>query len=89
MRFDIAARIPDARLREYRTNEARKECERRIFAAGWPIYKQINSLRAGGDGGGPVIDALRARSNALESLIATLTVPELRALDVRDPGLWA
>lgn len=82
------SKLTQAQLRACRINEVKRDCERRIVAAGWPLYKQINSLRAGGDGGGTVIDALRERSNSIEEQLSTLDHKALLSFNVRDDAHW-
>jgi len=97
MNYDFALKaMPLDRVRQLRLHEVRAECRRRITAAGWPEFRQLNAQSefiATGDNtevlaSRLVIEPLRAKSNALEAWVATADREALLALNVRDAAHW-
>lgn len=97
MRFNPALlAMPLDRLREFRLAEVRRECNRRITAAGWPEFRQLNAQTAAiltqdnteVVSAAAVIQPLRAKSNALEAWVAAADREALLAMNARADTHW-
>lgn len=85
-----APRASAAAVRSALTASIRREAEARILAVS-PVWQQLNDMREPGEAGAirfARIDAIRAASNAIEDLAASLPFADLAAFPVANHMLW-